>query len=522
MASPVIVPQRRSIFGPIVLIGLGICLLLMTMGKLSIKAAAIAFAKYWPLILIFWGAVKLFEYYRNKNEGLPTRGLGAGGVVFLIFFTLVGLSASGLYRSVPYIKGDLGNLDIDGVPLDEIWAGEKFEYTQEASSVLPANGSVKVTAERANVRIVPGTDDKILVRLQKTVYADSQGEADSRHQKTAPVIRTNGNVVEIDATGSNWQNIRNELEVTVPRKASVNAMTMRGDVEVRDREGNVEVHAQRGNITLETLVGNATVRLRSGDLNVRNVKGDVRMEGRGDDITVADVTGALTLEGDFFGTTSIQKVGKAVRFKSSRTDLELAKLDGSLDLDSGDLRAENIIGPIRLETRSKDIHLDNITGDVHVENQNGEVDVRPDPKQPLGNVSIQNRRGSIRVMLPSTASFQLDAKAGRGDIENDFNIQTTESGRDTRATGTVNKGGPRLQLNTEHATIQVLRNDGPAARELSSEKSERSAEDEARRVERDARKVEQRAREEAKRIEEKAREIEKNAPKPPDDPRLMQ
>ena len=43
-----------------------------------------------------------------------------------------------------------------------------------------------------------------------------------------------------------------------------------------------------------------------------------------------------------------------------------AKLDGDLDLDSGDLRATNITGPVRLSTRSKDIVLDGVVGDVRL------------------------------------------------------------------------------------------------------------------------------------------------------------
>jgi hypothetical protein len=522
MASPVYVPPpRRSMFGPIILIGFGICLLLLTMGKLSPKGALVAFAKYWPLILILWGAVKLFEYYRAKAEGLPARGIGAGGVIFLIFFTLMGLGASGLYRSAPMIQGELGDLDIDGVPFDEIWGGQKFDFSQDLTATLPANGSVKVTAERGNIRILPSADDKITVRMRKTVFAENQEQANSRHQSTTPVVRTAGNVIEIDATGSNWQSTRSEIEVTVPRKAAINAMTVRGEIEVSDREGNVEVQTQRGNVTLEQITGNAQVHLRRGDMSVRNVKGDVRMEGRGDDINVADVTGVLELQGDFFGNTSIDRVGKGVRFKSSRTDLEFGKLDGNLAFDSGDLRADGISGPIRLETRSKDIHLENTSGDVHIENQNGEVEVHPDPKAALGSIDIQNRKGAIRVTLPSTASFQLDAKATRGDIETDFNIPVNDNDRDARATGTVNKGGPRLQLTTEHATIQVLRSDGTLAREQSEDRDQRKVQDDARRVEREARKTEERAREEAKRIEEKARELEKNVPKPPDSPKLQ-
>ena len=49
------------------------------------------------------------------------------------------------------------------------------------------------------------------------------------------------------------------------------------------------------------------------------------------------------------------RISKTVSFHSSRTDIEFSRLDGRLDLDSGDLRADSLIRPMRLTTRSKDV-----------------------------------------------------------------------------------------------------------------------------------------------------------------------
>ena len=531
MASPVIVPRRRSLFGPIILIALGIVVLLINMGTLSMRSAFAAFSKYWPLVIILWGLVKLFEYMRAKQEGLPPRGIGAGGVVFLIFFVIFGLSVSSAHRNLGKVNWDeVGDeFEIDGMDVGNIF-GQRYEFTQNLEQALPAGGSLTVIADRGSIRVMSATDDKVRVAVRKIVRAESQDEANRKNTSVAPEITTSGNVVTLSATrkGGDWEGVTTDLEITLPKKASLDIKTMRGDIEVRDREGNIEAHAQRGDVTLASIAGNANVHMRRGDMEVRNVTGDVRMEGRGDDITVTDVSGVLDLQGDFFGNTNVEKIGKGIRFKSSRTDLEFAKLDGSFVMDSGDLRADGIGGPVRLDTRSKDIHLEGVSGDVHLENRNGEVELHPDPKAPLGNIEISNKSGPIRVTLPSTASFQLDARAMRGDIETDFNISTTDNNRETRATGTINKGGPRLQLSTEHGTIQVLRTEGALAREQAEESDRKSVEENARKVEKDARKVEERAREAARRAEEQAREVERKAreksnapepPKPPDTPR---
>ena len=91
------------------------------------------------------------------------------------------------------------------------------------------------------------------------------------------------------------------------------------------------------------------------------------------------------------------RVSKTVSFHSSRTEMEFSRLDGRLDLDSGDLRADSLNGPMRLTTRSKDISLEGLSGDLRLENSNGSVTVglhKP------GNIQIDNRKGDVQVSIP--------------------------------------------------------------------------------------------------------------------------
>src|ERR1700758_1511311 len=70
MSSPVVVPRPpRSMAGPLVLIILGVLLLLRTMGILRWSAWHV-FARFWPLLLILWGVIKLIEYQQARREGL--------------------------------------------------------------------------------------------------------------------------------------------------------------------------------------------------------------------------------------------------------------------------------------------------------------------------------------------------------------------------------------------------------------------------------------------------------------------
>src|SRR5712691_465264 len=95
MSSPTVAPRpRRSLAGPVVLIILGIVFLLETMGVLHWQGLGHLFARFWPVLLIIWGVIKLLEYQRAQREGTRPPGIGVGGVFLLIFIICAGLAAT--------------------------------------------------------------------------------------------------------------------------------------------------------------------------------------------------------------------------------------------------------------------------------------------------------------------------------------------------------------------------------------------------------------------------------------------
>ena len=143
----------------------------------------------------------------------------------------------------------------------------------------------------------------------------------------------------------------------------------------------------------------------------------------------------------------------AVSFKSARTDMEFSKLDGDLDMDSGDMRASQLTGPFRLLTRSKDVQLSGVNGDVRLQNENGAVEVHMNK---MGSMQVSNRNSDIQIYLPDKAAFQLDARSRGGEIESDFDALKIDNGdQQAIATGTVGAGGPHLVINNEHGGIEL-------------------------------------------------------------------
>jgi DUF4097 and DUF4098 domain-containing protein YvlB len=229
-------------------------------------------------------------------------------------------------------------------------------------------------------------------------------------------------------------------------------MTLRGTITVSDREGEVKANNSRGDVTLENITGNSTVHLRGGDFKAEKIKGDVNVEGRVSTATASDITGRLTLQGDY-DEIQLSKIGKGLHFNSTRTDLDIPRIDGSLNMSRGDLRADGVVGPVRLVTKNKDIHIEELSGDIHLENTNASVELHS--KSPVGNIEVANQKGDVNLVLPSSGNFTVDASANRGEISTDFELKQSDENHEARANGTVNKGGPRVQVRNDHGTISI-------------------------------------------------------------------
>jgi len=433
-----------------VLIVIGIFFLLGNLGMIAWHELGRWFAHYWPLLLIIWGVIKLIEYQNANRAGIHPRGIGAGGVLLIIFVVIMGLTATEAYRvnwqelrDEMHIQGD--------VP----WWGHNYDYTDELQQAFPAGDSLHVTNERGAINLTASSDNNIHVTVHKRVNADRQEEADNWNKSTQPQISLSGAVVTVNANtkgaGDRW--VSTDLDIAVPRKASVVASTRHGDISIMGREGNSEITSQDGDVSVTDLNGSLKLNLENSSARASQVGSDVTVQGRGKDISLEDVKGTVHLDGDFMESVKLTRIAKAVSFKSTRTDMDFTKLDGYLNLDSGDLEASSLTGPLRLRTRSKDIMLNGITGDVHLVNENGAVEIHLNK---LGNLEVTNAKGDIRIFIPEKSTFQVDAQARDGEIQSDFSELKINNG-DNRATasGSVNGGGPRMLLNLEHGSIEI-------------------------------------------------------------------
>ncbi len=446
-------PRRhRSMAGSFVLIVLGVVLLLGTMHVLSIGRLLDLFASYWPVLLIFWGVIKLLEHQRAQREGTRSSGIGAGGVFLVVMIVVFGLIATQLQR-VNW-SGLRDNINIDDSDFNNIF-GQSFNFNDHLEQDFPAGASLKVIDTRGAVSVHASDDNKITVVIRKRVNAENQGDADKYNNETKPTITAIGGLVTLDAKaeGAGDHPVETDIDISLPRKVAVSITSRRGDVNLVGRDGTIDISAQHSDTSVEDVNGNVKVSQEKGTVKIEQVNGDVHVEGRVNEVSVADVKGAVQLDGEFQESVKLARITKNVTFKSSRTDMEFSRIDGSLDLDSDELHAEQITGPLHLTTRSKNIRLEDVSGDVRLQNDNGAIEVG---MRTLGNVQIDSKNGGIQLSLPDKAGFRLDARTRDGEIQSDFGELKVDNGEhEAKASGSVGNGSSHIVLNNEHDGIEI-------------------------------------------------------------------
>ena len=449
--------RRGSILGPIVIIAIGVIFLLVQTGHLEGHRLWEWYSRFWPILLVGAGVILLLEWgfdqYIQSDPTQPRyrRRIGGGVIVLLLILAITGGGMhqgghSNLFRGM--------NLNQDN--LDE-FLGDKHESDQTINEAFPAGASLTVDNPRGDVTVSGTSDDnQIHIAIHKEVYTRSDSEAESKSKRLSPNLNSDGHTVSFSVPAIDGAHA--DLTITLPATASTTITANHGDVRINSLKAPVQVTANHGDIDLSAITGDITTHINNGEssFSAHSVTGAISIEGHGRDTTLSDLSGPVNISGDFFGTSHFEHVRGPIRFHTSRTDLQLARLDGEVEISSNaDLSVSEAVGPVTLTTGNRNITLDRVAGDISVTNRNGSVDVTSAP--PLSNVTVENRNGSVNLTLPEQASFAYQLDATNGDIDSEFpeiKIPETDLQRKT-VSGTAGKGGPMLRISTTQGDISL-------------------------------------------------------------------
>jgi DUF4097 and DUF4098 domain-containing protein YvlB len=454
--------RRTSILGPVLLVSAGVVLLLVESGRLPPATFSALYARWWPLLLVGAGVVLLLEWAydrqtlgQNVPGAAPAQGWvytprrqAGGGIVLLIVLLATGGTA------MEAITGHTYGLSIAPERFAGFF-GEKHESESDLDLAFPAGTHLSIESPKGDVTVVGhSADGRMHVTINKSFYAWSDEDSDKKAAGLKPNVVESPGALLLQMPYVEGASA--DLTVTLPETGATSVTANNGAVNISGMHAPVNVTALRGTVDLNGITGAVVARTNSNSssFSAHAITGDVALKGHADDLNVSDVTGQVSLEGDFYGDTHLEHLAGPVSFDTSRTHFKTAKVDGEVDISPKEsMTADHLAGPTTLKTRSRNIDFTDLSGDVMVENSNGSVELAS--TMPLGNVTVENRNGGVTLNLPSRTGFVLQAETRDGKIENNLDLMPATADSVTRLNSKVGDGKAQIHLRTTHADVEI-------------------------------------------------------------------
>jgi DUF4097 and DUF4098 domain-containing protein YvlB len=302
----------------------------------------------------------------------------------------------------------------------------------------------------------------VKVTGHKTVRAFNKTEADRGNERSQIRVERQGDLLFIRAEEPHnvrMLSVSTDLDVVIPKGVNVEARGRNGDLTIEDVNGSVDVSNGRGDVRLNNIGKDVKIEsTRTGLVRATGVRGSLDLQGRGGEVQLEKIDGQVTINGEYSGTLEFRELAKPLHFTSQRSDFRAERVPGSITLDLGELKMNDVIGPVRFQTGSRDIQATDVTEALELTVDRGDIHVTQ-TKTPLPKMEIRSRNGDLTLSIPEKATFDLDGRTGQGEAVNDFgpSLEIHSEGRAATLKGRVGSG-PRITLNTDRGSLTVRKN----------------------------------------------------------------
>ena len=261
-----------------------------------------------------------------------------------------------------------------------------------------------------------------------------------------------------------------EMERQIRLTAEPDGAQIRVAIVIPDQDELARLPRPTLNLTIRIPAAMAVeVRQGGGELTISDVAA-VHLPKTSGRLRISGIKGAVTGELER-GSLDVERVG-AVALKVERCDARFASISGAFDVEAQrcEVRARKVGGPAKLDLEDVEGELEDVAGPVTLKGVGGEFHIRDAhgaieagskrttlflvPAEPVA-ITATVERDTLEVTLPR-GGVTVDAAANDGDIRAPDGLLTLQrSGDLVTATGTIQGGGPRIQLRTTHGDIVV-------------------------------------------------------------------
>lgn len=443
--------RRHSIFSGLLLIIVGALLLVATLHPTFSLGYAIT--HFWPVIIIVWGFSKLIDRYAQPT-GAPPTALITGSELGLIFLLVIVVFVVALVGWVHNRRSGFANNFGDfGMFTQRYSEAKRIDVKQ----VGDPKSLFSISTPSGSINVHTGTGNELAVAGNATAGGDSEEAARNRMRNLDLTFDGPDGNYRIHPVNANGGGISVDLDVQLPKPASVNAHTNHGDVTVAGIQGATTVSTRNGDVQVHDTGSGVTADIQNGDTHIRNVAGPVNFSGRGGgDVEITDVQGNATLGGNVFGDVDLRNVAKGVHYSSPRANVQIGGPIGELKIDTSDVVLSRATGPITISARNQDMRLSQVQGQLNLTETHGDINVTF-AEPPNAPITINDDAGDVTLNLPAQSNFSLYAQSNAGDITDDFAENPEHD--DDHSPHVVNvahgSGGPQIHIVTKYGDIHI-------------------------------------------------------------------
>jgi hypothetical protein len=170
-------------------------------------------------------------------------------------------------------------------------------------------------------------------------------------------------------------------------------------------------------------------------------------------VELQNINGQVNVGGTYVGQIQLRNLAQPLRYEDPLITVNLEKLPGQIHMGLGEFTGDNLIGPIRLNARSRDVQMSDFTQSLDLTLDRGDVELRPGKNVP--KIEVHTRSGDIDLALPAGAKVDLKASTDRGEAHNDFGAPLAVEESHRGATIVGNNGGSQLRLETGRGAVTV-------------------------------------------------------------------
>jgi DUF4097 and DUF4098 domain-containing protein YvlB len=150
-------------------------------------------------------------------------------------------------------------------------------------------------------------------------------------------------------------------------------------------------------------------------------------------------------------------VGGQATVKTGHSGIRLRNVSGGVaaENDHGSITLEKISGPIAVRSKRGSVEITDAGGEIAVQNEGGGITI--EPGAPIkSDYTLQNRRGSVKVIVPEGSAVEVQGHVKQGKIHTDLPLEIQGTERKSQSiTGQLNGGGSKITVDVEGGDLSI-------------------------------------------------------------------